>query len=144
MGFNSGFKGLIHIVFITAVPTKDDRGNNATSGRVAYVARPRDFVETLNQQQCPTGWESPKNVKACFLATHPLQQGNVIAPARDTPPDVLPLYVHTQSKTAMKVLVLQISTAFSAVSKSDYTIRSLCEVGGGRTCAKGVWPYNTE
>jgi len=49
-------------------------GNNAISGRVAYVARPRDFAETLNQQQCPTGWESLKNVKANFGATHPFHK----------------------------------------------------------------------
>lgn len=64
-----------------------------------------------------------------LLSNSPLSQGNVIAPAWDTPPDVLPLSVHMQSKTAMKVLVLQIATAFRAVSKSDYTIRSLCEGG---------------
>ena len=39
-------------------------------GRVAHAARPRDFAETLNQEQCPTGWESLKNVTASFLATY--------------------------------------------------------------------------
>jgi hypothetical protein len=63
-------------------------------GRMAYPARPRDFAILSHRLRVT------KESYSQLLSNSPLSQENAIAPAMDTPPDVLPMSVRPHATQA--------------------------------------------